>query len=543
MTIKKFIPLFLTVCLLSHALQLPAQTTALPPFQMSYQPGQVIRFNKLPWRLQKQYIWSRFCDALCFAGSLLLALYLIRPEVALLFIGYTLCRTISQVYTLVQLSHYKETFYDQYLQDPLAQTYAPMFAVLDFSILPQRRHKAHPLAAYIKAFIVMIDQKITNVEDLRRFLLLRPELVYFLGFQPQGVHPLLPFSPEQTLPTTRHLRRVFSLIQNQHLQALLHATVAKLKALKLIDGNVCLDTTEILARVRQNNPKQFVTNRFAKDQIPSNVPDGRLGAKASTEKDADGKPKVRYFWGFKNGAAFQQTRFGLITLAEITRPAHVYDVKFFAPLFDTITTTLALPITKFFADAAFDAWYVYQKIYAQKGIPFIALNSRGYDLANRNLSPDGVPLCQDGRAMQFHSTYFDKSKNHHRTKFTCPLLEYRTGKKIATETCRCSHPNFQRKGCTRYLNADDKEQLRFTLDRTSDYFKSNYAYRTAAERGFSVLKAFPIEQPFFENQNAIANLWTLAHTLQNARVIVASQAAQAPSPTPSPAPPAPSLTK
>jgi hypothetical protein len=46
-----------------------------------------------------------------------------------------------------------------------------------------------------------------------------------------------------------------------------------------------MDAAEIIAQVKENNPKQFVSNRFNKHNIPQVNKDARLGLKPSSNKN------------------------------------------------------------------------------------------------------------------------------------------------------------------------------------------------------------------------------------------------------------------
>jgi hypothetical protein len=59
----------------------------------------------------------------------------------------------------------------------------------------------------------------------------------------------------------------------------------------------------------------------------------------------------------------------------------------------------------------------------------------------------------------------------------------------------CEILNSKPKGCTRVMNLDDPDNLRFAMDRESREFKEIYKQRTQAERGFSILKGYGIETP------------------------------------------------
>ncbi len=98
--------------------------------------------------------------------------------------------------------------------DPVVQRYRTLFAVLDWTCLPQHNPlhsppgpRPHPLSAYVKALLVKLCECKPYIIQLRRFLLEHPLLVLELGFHPV-LDPSLPygFSLETTLPCDRWLR-------------------------------------------------------------------------------------------------------------------------------------------------------------------------------------------------------------------------------------------------------------------------------------------------------------------------------------------------
>src|SRR6478735_6994356 len=114
--------------------------------------------------------------------------------------------------------------------DPVVRRYRALFAVLDWSVVPERDaqrrwpgHSPHPRAAYIKALLVKLCERQASITDLRRYLVEHPRLVQELGFRAVAA-PAEPggFDVERTVPCARWLRH-----QQQHLdQGLLHALLA-----------------------------------------------------------------------------------------------------------------------------------------------------------------------------------------------------------------------------------------------------------------------------------------------------------------------------
>jgi hypothetical protein len=411
--------------------------------------------------------------------------------------------------------------------DPIVLHYKQIFDVFDFSLLPEAKTglKGNSPEVYAKVFLVMIEEGIKSSEKLRQFLVRHPALVVFLGFQLKGFSDDLPFGfhIEETVPCARHLRRKLQEFQNSHLKLLLYDTIHSIQEVELLNGITAMDTKEILAFVKENNPKQYVKDRFKKDKIPPGDKTCALGAKPSSNKDGNGKKKPRYFWGYKSGAIFSQTEYGLVCLSENTSPGAKADVKFFFPLLLPLVL-LGIDVKVFLADAAFDAWYVYAAIDILDAKAYIPINTRGHDILKQEFGPNGRPVCQKGLEMDNGGKWFDKQKGYHRQKATCPLVNPRTGKrKKKHENVDCQILNSKPKGCTRVINLDDPDNLRFAIDRQSKEFKDTYKQRTQAERGFSILKHYGIETPIQRNINSVSNLATLAYCLMNAKVIMKAE--------------------
>ena len=411
--------------------------------------------------------------------------------------------------------------------DPLVMHYRQIFHVLDFSLLPEPRTgpKGNSPEVYAKTFLVMIEERIKSSEKLRQFLVRHPALVVFLGFQLKGVSQDLPFGfhIEKTVPSARHLRRKLQEFQNSHLKLLLYDTIIRLQKLELLNSIAAMDTKEILAHVKENNPKQYVKDRYKKDNIPCGDKTCALGAKPSSNKDANGKKKPRYFWGYKSGAIFSQTKHGLVCLSECTSPAAKADVRFFFPLILPLVL-LGIDVKVFLADAAFDAWYVYAAIDILDAKAYIPINTRGHKILKQEFGPNGRPVCQKGLEMDNGGKWFDKQKGYHRQKAICPLVNPTTGKrKKKHENTDCETLKSKPKGCTRVINLDDPDNLRFAIDRQSREFKDTYKQRTQAERGFSILKNYGIETPIQRNVSSVSNLATLAYCLMNAMVIMKAE--------------------
>jgi len=198
-------------------------------------------------------------------------------------------------------------------------------------------------------------------------------------------------------------------------------------------------------------------------------------------------------------------------LAEYTQPFNEGDITYFVPLYLRTVATLGFFPTHITADAAFDAWYIYQTVVHRNGIAAIPLNQHGHPESRRDV--DGVPLCDKG--LRMHPTYqFSHTYGYCSQRFRCPLLFPEKTDKT------CDHAQFVKgKGCVKDLNWELGGQMRVTLNRESPLYKCIYRQRTSTERGNSQSKAEGLERPKVRNIHSVRNLNTLTYLLINARAL------------------------
>jgi hypothetical protein len=414
--------------------------------------------------------------------------------------------------------------------DPVVHRYRAFFALLDWSQVPERDASRpwpgpwpHPTAAYIKALLVKLCEHKPHITEVRRFLVEHPWLVLEVGFRPV-VDPTQPygFDVERTVPCDRYLRHWQQTLDPAILQVLLRATVHALQAeIPGLGTTVAVDVKHIYAWVQQNNPKAYVGDRFNPERQPAGDPDCRLGVKRrSNQERPDGPPSERaeYVWGYGTGVvAATDPRYGDVVLAEHTQPFNEADSTYYHPLHQQATATLGVRPTNVTADAAFDAWHIYQTCADTGGMAAIPLNLRGHPPPMRD--EHGRPRCPEGRSMT-PSYAFDHTHGYRAQVFRCPLLvPVITG-------ATCLHEQFAKgPGCVKYLNIEAGGRMRIDLDRQSAAYQAIYRQRTAAERINSQATALGIERPHVRQQHSVRTLNTLtylvinAHALQRARAL------------------------
>ena len=408
--------------------------------------------------------------------------------------------------------------------DPLIQDYRAFFAHLDWSVVERweaeqssRGRPAHPESAYIKAFLIRIREGMLYTTQLRRFLLRHPLLVVDVGFRlvldtsaPYG------FDLEHTLPCEFWLREKLRSFDPTLLQALLQSTVRALQdEIPGLGDTVAFDVKHIYAWVKENNARAYVPERYDKTKRVAGDPDCRLGVKRSTNKelpDGSTDKQKELIWGYGTGIAVStHADYGTVVLAEYTLPFNEGDITYFRPLYQRTVLALNSFPTNITADAAYDAWYVYEAAARHDGIAAVPLSQKSKTPFDR--LPDGTPRCPIGLPMhptkQFNHTYGYRAQ-----RFQCPLLfPQNTGQ-------TCHHEQFHKgKGCVKDANWELGGKQRTTLDRTSERFRSLYKQRTGCERINARAKELGIERPRVRNGRSVTNLNTLIYVIVNVRVL------------------------
>ena len=408
--------------------------------------------------------------------------------------------------------------------DALVQRYRQCFALLDWSAVDKRdarRHapgpSPHPLSAYLKAFLIRISEGKSFMTQLRTFLLEHPLLVVELGFrlvldptQPYG------FDVARTVPSARWLREQLRRLDPELLQTLLRGTVSALQAeIPGLGETVAFDVKHLYAWVKENNPRQYVKDRYDKTRQPKGDPDCRVGVKRSTNQEQpDGSTKEvkEYLWGYGSGvAAATIPPYGDVVLAEFTQPFNENDVTYYRPLYLRAMLALGFYPTHVTADAAFDAWYVYECAARHGGIGAVPLNQHAHPVFPRD--PDGTPRCP--LQLRMTPTYqFEHTNGYRAQRFRCPLL-------FPTITGQgCDHEQFAKgKGCVKDVNIELGGQMRVTLDRDGPLYQAIYTQRTCCERENSQAQALGIERPKVRNGHSVTHLNTLTYVVINVRAL------------------------
>lgn len=202
--------------------------------------------------------------------------------------------------------------------------------------------------------------------QLRSYLVEHALLVLEVGFTPVP-DPSAPygFDVERTVPGARWVRHTHQTLCHEHLRLLLGRTVAALcEEIPGLGEPVAIDVKHLYAWVKENNPRAFLTDRFNTKCQPKGDPDCRLGVKGSHNREpADGSTTAskECLWGYGSGVVAATTPdYGDVVLAELTQPFQCSDVSYDDVLLQCLLLYLPKRVANLAADAAFDAWYLYE---------------------------------------------------------------------------------------------------------------------------------------------------------------------------------------
>ncbi len=104
---------------------------------------------------------------------------------------------------------------------------------------------------------------------------------------------------------------------------------------------------------------------------------------------------------------------------KFTQPFNQNDVTYFRPLYQRTVVALDQFPTHVTADAAFDAWYIYEHPARHGGIGAVPLKQPRHPSFGR--AADGTPYCEKGLLMQ-PTFQFDHTNGYRAHRFRCPLL-------------------------------------------------------------------------------------------------------------------------
>lgn len=351
-----------------------------------------------------------------------------------------------------------------------------------------------PYEALLKALIYKNIRTLPYLSDLVRELQDNPNLALMFGF-----HPL-------SLPCVENFSAFLQDTSNPLFQEIKDSLVTELIDLKEIKGTyLSFDSCNIPAKVKENNLKTSVKDRFDKTKRPKGDSGCRLGIMVHFPKPF--QREIKYFWGYKNFVL--SDTFSELPISEKTKGANIVDAKVIIPHLKYVNSRFNLNILGVIGDAALDSASVLSFIINDlEAKPYIAQNPRRGKDQNLKVSSTGNRICIAG----FEMLYWGKFKEGNRTrlKFVCPITHSNKFRK-EHPYCPWFHPQFIKgKGCFAYTQVLD-EDIRKKIDYGSPKFRRIYNLRSSSERIFSRLLNLCMQNPSVKGLRAVSNCCTIAH--------------------------------
>jgi len=380
------------------------------------------------------------------------------------------------------------------------ENFKTLFNSLDASHLdshPSTGRKPFPRESLLRAIIFKNLKGIPTLTELVTELKDNPSAAIRCGF-----NILKP------LPSVERFSFFLKNTHNKELKKIRHHLLHNLIHLGIITGEyLSIDSCPIPARVKENNLKTNVKNRFAKTRIPKGSPDARLGTMVIFPKQ--NKKQILYFWGFRDHVVIDAKE--ELPIWHVTKPANVHESVMFLPIFKLIQNEFHFSIKAVMGDAIYDTSPILKYIVKDlKAKPRISRNPRNTQSPSRlKLSKSGNPICQAQLEMLARGSFYDKKQDRWRRKWVCPLHH---SKKYARQfiLCPAFHPKFfSQKGCYVYIRID--QDIRSEIDYGSTSFKSDFKLRSGSERVFSRLLNICMQNPPVIGFKAVSNYVTIAH--------------------------------
>jgi len=189
----------------------------------------------------------------------------------------------------------------------------------------------------------LIYKNIKNVSylsNLVRELQDNPDLALVFGF-----HPL-------HLPCVENFSAFLGDTENRIFQRVRDSLISKLIEIKEIKGtHLTFDSSNIPAKVKENNLKTSIKDRFDKTKRPKGDPESRLSIMVHFPKPF--QKEFKFFWGYRNFVL--SDALSELPILEETRAANVVDSKVIIPQLELAKDRFDLNICGVIADAGLDS--------------------------------------------------------------------------------------------------------------------------------------------------------------------------------------------
>ena len=149
------------------------------------------------------------------------------------------------------------------------------------------------------------------------------------------------------LPQVENFSAFLADTENSILQEVRNTLVGKLIMLgEIKESYLSFDSTNIPVKVKENNLKTSVKDRFKKNRRPKGDPESRLGVMIHFPKPF--QKEIRYFWGYRNFVL--SDALSELPLIEETRPANVVDSRVIIPQLGKVRDEFGFQIGAVIAD-------------------------------------------------------------------------------------------------------------------------------------------------------------------------------------------------
>uniref|UniRef100_A0A7C5V2K9 Transposase n=1 Tax=Caldicellulosiruptor owensensis TaxID=55205 RepID=A0A7C5V2K9_9FIRM len=365
------------------------------------------------------------------------------------------------------------------------------------------KHRCFSLESMLLCFFVQKLLKLNTLTQLRAVLLNSYELRSFCNLN--GNVP--------SISTFSRFRKIFNSEIHKLFQNIsIHAHNISLQQSPELASILIFDTTGIVPKVRENNPK-FIQSllkntskanpELSSDKIYSIV-------YSSLPKTANANSNIRLM--FVNGHFCWALKFAVITNAlgiplallplfnsdstssDPIEHKSICDSKALIPSLKTLFSYIPKNFSTFIADSALDSHNIYSTLkntfnFSKIVIP---LNTR----ASKNTTPtsdpniviseDGVPICKKFN-QPFKPEGKCQGKNRSvRFKWTCPMSSYKDGKR----TCSCPQPCTTSKSGRMFYTYPDDFRSFPGINRNSQEFLDLYNKRVTVEQTIYHLKSY-----------------------------------------------------
>ncbi len=168
----------------------------------------------------------------------------------------------------------------------------------------------------LRALILKNLKSVSTLSELKNTLNDNPSAAHRCGFD-----------ISKPIPTVERFSSFLRDTDNKNLQKIRIDLVHKLINLKIISAkNLSIDSCAILAKVKENNLKTNVKDRFNKTRVCKGDPDVKLGVMVTFSKSIK---EISYFWGYRDHVVIDAQ--AELPVWNITKPANVQDSVMFIP--------------------------------------------------------------------------------------------------------------------------------------------------------------------------------------------------------------------